>query len=53
MGIPKEDAESIDEDNDKSYRKVDQADSKSIDSSRSTEDEDEVTPVSLKFLNIL
>lgn len=41
MGLPKEDVDSIDEDNDKSYKKGDQADSKSIDSSRSTEDEDE------------
>nr|AMP82927.1 formin-like protein 3 [Catalpa bungei] len=41
-GIPKEDSQSIEEDsNDKSSRKGDQADSKSIDSSRSTEDEDE------------
>ncbi|XP_051122149.1 uncharacterized protein LOC127245359 [Andrographis paniculata] len=37
-GTPKEDSQSIDEDN---YRKGDQADSKSIDSFRSTEDEDE------------
>ncbi|KAI3467582.1 hypothetical protein Pfo_024245 [Paulownia fortunei] len=40
--IPKEDSQSIEEDsNDKSFRKGDQADSKSIDSPRSTEDEDE------------
>ncbi|KAK4358272.1 hypothetical protein RND71_023882 [Anisodus tanguticus] len=40
--LPKEDSQSIeDEGVDKSYRKGDQADSKSIDSSRSTEEEDD------------
>ncbi|KAF3659542.1 hypothetical protein FXO38_12584 [Capsicum annuum] len=40
--LPKEDSQSIeDEGVNKSYQKVDQADSKSIDSSRSTEEEDD------------
>ncbi|KAG8366045.1 hypothetical protein BUALT_Bualt17G0035200 [Buddleja alternifolia] len=40
--IPKEDSQSLEEDStDKFSRKGDQADSKSVDSSRSTEDEDE------------
>ncbi|KAK6160264.1 hypothetical protein DH2020_003645 [Rehmannia glutinosa] len=40
--IPKEDSQSIEEDSiDKSYKKGEQVDSKSIDSSRSIEDEDE------------
>lgn len=40
--VQKEDSQSIeDEGVDKSYRKSDQADSKSIDSSRSTEEEDD------------